>query len=140
MQRADQTGPIRTPTKTGQGFQYRHVGLAGAVLLDTLTTRDAYAAARDCSQKRLHQRGFADAGLSGDEDHARDAALDLGKPILEPLQLTLAPDHRARRHRGEGQADRPGVQSDHPRRPDLLAPMEDLDRDLTEQQNDEAGG
>jgi hypothetical protein len=114
----------RLAAQSGQRVQDREIGLAGAVELDALAARDAFAVPPGDGEERLDERRLADPGLPGDEHHSPLPPLGLGHPLAEAVELRLAADHRGGPARGRGGHGRPGARvRDEP----VPAPVQRLD-------------
>src|SRR5918994_3593240 len=84
---------LGTLRQTRQSIQHRQVGLAGAVLLETLASRHVRRALLDSVfNQSIDQRRLADPGLAGDENDVTLAGRRALQPPLHRGELGAAPE------------------------------------------------
>ena len=83
-QRVDDRTVVRFAGQLAEGFEYRIVGLLAAETLDALSARNPHARSdRSPLMEDVHERGLANARLSGDEDHLPSTAQRIIESTVE---------------------------------------------------------
>ena len=78
--------------KPGQSLDQRQIGLAHAMMIETLALRDPHAVPIERVRKGAGERTFADAGFAGHEHHLAPARQRSVEATLKLLHLRRPPD------------------------------------------------